>query len=242
MDDGLAGGVDAGGAGDLCDGRDVPDGDVAALEVRGQGAGVHASGVDLRAVAVDVSPVGGVHPVTLPVAGVDGAAFNDHGPAEDGIGAVGGGGLMADDLRIHQGHMAGLLVGQHRRAEAVLAAQLVPEVLGSHLAPAVDLRVFEIDGAAVPGINGGGTRLMGGGKNRRVVPPVGDRIANGGIGGERSHAGLYLRLRRGGCGHVLEGVHRDSSLSLVDDSTLAQNPFESKQFPGKQHKENIPMK
>ena len=60
--------------------------------------------------------------MTLTVAGVDGAALNYHGAAENRIGAVGSGLLMADDFRVYQGDMAGFLVGKYRGAEAILAA------------------------------------------------------------------------------------------------------------------------
>ena len=102
--------------------------------------------------------------MALAVAGVDGAALNHHSAAENRIGAVGSGLLMADDFRVYQSNMAGFLVGQYCGAEAILAAQLIAEIGLVHFAVAVDLRIFEIQGAAIPKIDGRGTGLAGGGK------------------------------------------------------------------------------
>ena len=80
--------------------------------------------------------------MALPVIGVDGTTLNDYRTTKNGIGPVGGGGLVADDLGIHQGNMAGLLVGKYRRGKTVFAAQLIPQIFLGHLSPAMDLRVF----------------------------------------------------------------------------------------------------
>ena len=145
--------------------------------------------------------------MTLTVAGVDGAALNHHGAAENRIGAVGSGLLMADDFRVYQGNMAGFLVGQYRGAEAIFAAQLIAEIGLVHFAIAVDLRIFEIQGAAIPKIDGRGTGLTGGSKGQLIGAAVGGLLPNDGVGGEVGHSGFDFRLRCNGVGLFHKGIH-----------------------------------